>query len=414
MKKPVLLGILIATIVFFGAAVGFFIRYNNLGTTPPPRDTIVVFGETLEPKTVEWFFTVIRGRYYKHITYDLEYTPLEITGESETVSIDTDTAKATTVEVFKDGEKVFTGTRDDILSFKLPKQGEYEFLVICEGEDNTGYGNRVYTFRYIFVLPPKIIISDTEVVQGEAVSIYIENLPDSEVPILESQLGSTLFTYTDDRWNVIIPVGYLTKPGSYSVTLTVGNEIQHLTVTVSSKDFPVEYFDMDEDVADATVNSAAANAEYRNVIWPLYETKCDERYWEGNFIIPAIGRISSEFGLIRYINGSQSRHAGIDIAAPEGTHIVAPNNGMVEFAGFLQLSGNTIVIDHGGGLKSYFFHQSKLHTQTGDIVYKEQLIGEVGTTGYSTGNHLHYQLQIEKSAINPWQAFDGTSGIFLE
>lgn len=99
------------------------------------------------------------------------------------------------------------------------------------------------------------------------------------------------------------------------------------------------------------------------------------------------------------------RHGGVDIAAALGTPVQCPADGLVEYAGFLQLSGNTIVIEHGGGLKSYFYHMDSLDVATGDRVEKGRLLGAVGTTGYSTGPHLHYEVKIGREERLPLAPF---------
>lgn len=96
-----------------------------------------------------------------------------------------------------------------------------------------------------------------------------------------------------------------------------------------------------------------------------------------------------------------------------GDAVWAPGRGKVVYAGFLQMTGNTVVIEHGGGLKSYFFHLDSLACKQGDIVEKEQLIGQAGSTGYSTGPHLHYEARIGNQSIDPDQLFNGSSGLYF-
>lgn len=129
---------------------------------------------------------------------------------------------------------------------------------------------------------------------------------------------------------------------------------------------------------------------------------------------PVQGRITTEFGLLRYTNGSKtpSGHSGVDIAAPRGTPVSAPAAGRVVFSEYLLNTGNTLVIEHGGGLKSYFYHMDSLTVKVGDILTKGQNVGTVGTTGYSTGPHLHYDVRIGSKSINPWNLINGTGGFF--
>jgi murein DD-endopeptidase MepM/ murein hydrolase activator NlpD len=126
------------------------------------------------------------------------------------------------------------------------------------------------------------------------------------------------------------------------------------------------------------------------------------------------GRITSSFGLYRYINGATtpSRHQGIDIAVPTGTPVPASNRGRVVQADFVIMTGNTVVIEHGGGLKTYYYHMSEIDCAVGDMVEQGDIIGLVGSTGYSTGAHLHFEVRIDNRSVSPWPLIDGTSPIY--
>jgi septal ring factor EnvC (AmiA/AmiB activator) len=111
---------------------------------------------------------------------------------------------------------------------------------------------------------------------------------------------------------------------------------------------------------------------------------------------PINGSVSSEFG---YRWGAL--HPGIDIAAPEGTPIGAAKAGTVISAGWAGGYGNLVVIDHGGGFATAYGHQSRIAATVGQVVTQGQIIGYVGTTGNSTGNHLHFECRVDGVAQNP-------------
>jgi murein DD-endopeptidase MepM/ murein hydrolase activator NlpD len=96
------------------------------------------------------------------------------------------------------------------------------------------------------------------------------------------------------------------------------------------------------------------------------------------------------------------RHSGLDISAPSGTDVFAANSGRINLAMTLTVTGNTIIIDHGMKLFSSYCHMSKLMVKEGELVKKGQLIGKVGSTGFSTGPHLHWGISSYKTYINPW------------
>jgi murein DD-endopeptidase MepM/ murein hydrolase activator NlpD len=124
--------------------------------------------------------------------------------------------------------------------------------------------------------------------------------------------------------------------------------------------------------------------------------------WDGLFVQPVEGRISTQFGQMRYTNGNfTSRHAAIDIAAPEGTPIAAAAGGRVVLAEELYVSGKAVIIDHGLWLFTYYYHLSEIGVKAGDEVKAGDLIGKVGSTGYSTGPHLHYAAAVKGDFVNP-------------
>jgi murein DD-endopeptidase MepM/ murein hydrolase activator NlpD len=106
--------------------------------------------------------------------------------------------------------------------------------------------------------------------------------------------------------------------------------------------------------------------------------------------------------MIRYINKEESsRHSGLDLAAAKGTTVKAANNGIVRLSMLLKVTGNTVIIDHGCNVYSSYAHLDKLLVAEGDKVKKGDIIGEVGSTGFSTGPHLHWTTTIGKVYINP-------------
>ena len=137
--------------------------------------------------------------------------------------------------------------------------------------------------------------------------------------------------------------------------------------------------------------------------------------WEhGAFYTPLEGRLTSSFGLLRYINEEPAgRHSGIDIAAPQGTPIVAAADGVVSLAMSLHVTGETIVIDHGLNLFGCYYHLSELWVEEGDTIRAGETIGLVGSTGFSTGPHLHYTASIGDIPVDPQLWFDGDPLRFL-
>jgi murein DD-endopeptidase MepM/ murein hydrolase activator NlpD len=116
-----------------------------------------------------------------------------------------------------------------------------------------------------------------------------------------------------------------------------------------------------------------------------------------------MGKINNEFGFRRNPFGGRSYefHGGIDIDGEKGDVVVAPGSGVVVKASYSGGYGNLIEIDHGNGLKTRYGHLSRIDIAVGDSVQRGQQIGLLGSTGRSTGPHLHYELRLNDKAINP-------------
>jgi len=119
--------------------------------------------------------------------------------------------------------------------------------------------------------------------------------------------------------------------------------------------------------------------------------------------LPKTYRVSSNFGpRVHPVTGKRdSFHSGMDFAAPGGTNILAAADGYVLAAQWVNGYGNYVIIDHGSGIWTLYAHMSKISTKKGEEVEVGEKIGEVGTTGTSTGNHLHFEVRKDQVAVNP-------------
>jgi len=116
----------------------------------------------------------------------------------------------------------------------------------------------------------------------------------------------------------------------------------------------------------------------------------------------ALRRLTSGFGLrVDPFLGGLRMHSGLDFAAPRGTPVGATAAGVVERAGWMGGYGNSVIVDHGGGLQTRYGHLSGIMVVPGETVPKGAVLGLVGSTGRSTGNHLHYEVRYRGSPIDP-------------
>jgi len=130
-----------------------------------------------------------------------------------------------------------------------------------------------------------------------------------------------------------------------------------------------------------------------------------QQLWVGPFIVPVEGPITSQFGTRRSYNGGPARsyHEGIDYDAPPGAAVLAANDGQVALAEPLTVRGNAVIIDHGLGVYSGYYHLSEINAQEGQQVKKGDTVGKVGDTGLATGPHLHWEIRVSGINIDPAQ-----------
>lgn len=145
-------------------------------------------------------------------------------------------------------------------------------------------------------------------------------------------------------------------------------------------------------------------AEINAEILALAMEGIDTQYIGGELAWPVPGytRISSEYGMRTHpITGIYKLHSGVDISAPMGANFIAANDGIVTKAGYNSAYGNMVIIDHGGGISTLYAHGSEILVQVGQIVKRGESVLKVGSTGYSTGPHAHFEVRINGVVTNP-------------
>lgn len=145
-------------------------------------------------------------------------------------------------------------------------------------------------------------------------------------------------------------------------------------------------------------------AEINAEILALAMEGIDTQYIGGELAWPVPGytRISSEYGMRTHpITGVYKLHSGVDISAPMGANFIAANDGIVTKAGYNSAYGNMVIIDHGGGISTLYAHGSEILVQVGQIVKRGESVLKVGSTGYSTGPHAHFEVRINGVVTNP-------------
>lgn len=420
--RALTVGLVALLLAALAAALVLWRQWAAAGEGSVPAVSVTLDGEELLQHGGSWETPLLGGLLTRRptLSYPALGKVLALDSDQPLLAAAPADAALSRVRVSRGGDALFDGSPEAFAAFRFPGDGDY-FVEVWGSLDRGGDGRGDFYFdaSVALLLPvpePEFSLSSADAQQGDLLTVTARHIPEGVTPSGESGLGYVRFVPAGEPgvYTALVPVGYAREPGAYTIEVTAGQASASLPVTVAESDFEVQQMTISEEIADETVNSQAANWEFHVTVVPLYDTANDERYWSVPFLQPVEGRISTPYGVKRYVNGGATpeRHGGVDIAAALGTPVQCPADGLVEYAGFLQLSGNTIVIEHGGGLKSYFYHMDSLDVATGDRVEKGRLLGAVGTTGYSTGPHLHYEVKIGRESVSPWPLFDGSSAIF--
>ncbi len=184
---------------------------------------------------------------------------------------------------------------------------------------------------------------------------------------------------------------------------TAGNVSEHVTrVLVDAATLPRQALVVPASLA-ALATGPVATGEASQLAALMVGVRPD-RLWSGEFRmpLPAAAARTTGFGDRRdYADGHVVFHGGFDLAAPEGTPVLAVATGAVAFAGSLPQRGNTVVLDHGWGVYSLYAHLVQPGVQVGQMVTQGQPVGAVGSTGLSTGPHLHWEIRLRGQAVDP-------------
>lgn len=253
-----------------------------------------------------------------------------------------------------------------------------------------------------FALQERVRVSNLSPVQGELLLIEVKDLQDTPQGFFGDD--PLLFRKHQERYIALYGISYWLNPGIYVLQIE-GEEIE---VRVQSGQFSESRIIIDSkkqelirpNPEDETI--IRRREEDRRLISEALATSAQEILWSGPFIWPAEGRITTGFGETRFVNDELTgRHSGIDIASIEGTLIRASNHGEVRLSQDLLVTGLTIIIDHGWGIFSSYSHLSRLNVERGEMVEKGEIIGLMGSTGFSTGSHLHWVIRTRASYLDP-------------
>lgn len=207
----------------------------------------------------------------------------------------------------------------------------------------------------------------------------------------------------DGQRYAVIGVPLDTQPGTQTLTVKTTNGARRVSFQVNPKQYATQRLTI-KNKSMVTLSKADLQRVHRErkIIDAVYDNFTPSLYAKLPFALPVDGIESSPFGVRRILNGKpRSPHSGIDIAAPAGTPVRAPADGVVAEVGDFFFNGNTVIINHGEGLVSVYVHLSKIKVHDGEHVKRGQIIAQVGSTGRTTGADLHWTVTLNGTKVNP-------------
>ena len=258
-----------------------------------------------------------------------------------------------------------------------------------------------------FALPVQalqVVVTPANPQLGDTLSVIIQvDGNGGETPKVSlQQKNYPAFPIGNGRFRALLPTTPLEKPGARLLQVAGDGQVQKLSVQVRDRDFPTQSIWLppgkDEEGTDAEFDRVDA---FKALVTP-------EKFWDGKLLRPNSGEITTIYGVRRYYNGVFAQdyyHRGVDYAGAYGSPVVAPAAGRVSLVGResqgFKIHGNVVGIDHGQGVASILMHLSRIDVKEGDVVKAGQVIGALGSTGASTGPHLHWGLYVHGQSVDP-------------
>ena len=265
--------------------------------------------------------------------------------------------------------------------------------------------------------PPALEIAERslQTAQGHVLPVFVrsdEILHDPKVRFLDKEIP--LYALSPTLYRALFGVSVKQEAGTFPLTIEAtdahGNAgSREVSVALAETDFKRGGYiklTKKQQANQKDDSKVTHDRSIREEAWAHVEPR---QLWGGAFARPTEGPVSSPFGKYReYSSGVKSHHLGLDLSNETGTPVYAANDGVVLVADPLYIMGNHVVVFHGQGVASAYSHLSAIEVKRGDRVRKGQLVGLMGSTGQSTGPHLHWEVVVSGVKIRPelWEADD--------
>ena len=254
------------------------------------------------------------------------------------------------------------------------------------------------------ILWPKAL----EAFQGDLVEVKVGG---EDLVAVDGLLGKERIYFHSNsigELSALVGIDVEAKPATVKLVLkatTAGGEQRRreIPLKINAKAFHKESFNVPPSFDQMSPENLAEIRREQAAFAGAFANTAAERFWSLPFLRPVPQEASaSSFGSRRIINGvPRAPHSGTDLSAPAGTEVVATNHGKVALVGNYFFAGGSVIIDHGGGLYSMYFHLSEFKVEEGAMVRRGDVVALSGGTGRVTGPHLHWGVRLNNTRVDP-------------
>jgi murein DD-endopeptidase MepM/ murein hydrolase activator NlpD len=246
--------------------------------------------------------------------------------------------------------------------------------------------------------------SPEQVIQGEPLEIILKGTRKTDT--VSVMFNNTLVPMTQYNKMLVgfVPISITKSIGDYNIQANVGKQTFNNIVKVIKREKFEAQLGIPQKLGG---NTTASQKQLVNTLAIENQSLLNlgtenKSLWKKSFIFPVDNPIVTDpYGYSRLTGAYTITHKGTDFRAPTGTKVYTVNDGVVRMARLGRNYGNTIVIDHGNGVQSFYMHLSEINVKVGDVISRGEIIGLSGMTGYAEAVHLHFTLRINDTSIDP-------------
>lgn len=265
------------------------------------------------------------------------------------------------------------------------------------------------------VSDPDITFSSEEMDRGDVILLSIKAGKDEtpHVTWMEKEIP-LVFNRSKSQWQGFLAADLTIETGHYKAVVQMPSSglKKSFDIRVNDKDYGVRNLTLPKEKVELDEESLKRVEKESADIKALWDADITMPQWNSGFLMPVDGDVVGTFGKRSVINNlERSPHTGVDLRAGTGDPVKSTNKGKVVLVSDHFFTGNSVYLDHGGGVISMYFHLDKILVKDGDTVEKGQVIGLAGSTGRATGPHLHWGVRINGARVNPLTLADISTGL---